>query len=78
MVMAKLNWEKANQRDKINSYPAPNRASKKKPGSLLIRLKFDSRCAGCGKAMRWGDKARWIKANGVFHPGCYAMRASDE
>jgi hypothetical protein len=37
---------------------------------MLIKAKFPSRCAGCGKTIDVGAQIEWEKGSGARHPEC--------
>lgn len=40
-------------------------------GELTRVLKYDSRCNACGKVIKKGMKAVWIKDKGTWHICCF-------
>ena len=69
--MAKLDWEKANRRDR-DRQARRDEVADPVLRSRVIKLEYPGTCGVCGQRMRPGARARWYSDGWVEHLDCGA------
>lgn len=54
--MTRLNWEKANQLEKLNRYPKTNKIKPKKVNYKIMKSLYDGQCYSCNGKINKGEK----------------------